>query len=570
MTPAAGLLLITCALLAAPAGAEDPAALAEAALERAVKLPAEKQQVWLSLIEQRYAWAVLITMKPDDARRERDRVAGILHQKTVAWNDMAALLRQLDQREKAAVSHLVRVYREDVYKNFGQRQQELVHRQEAWYRVWSAWEKAGSLPEQQDRLMDWLAAAIKASSQGTLGRLPADPRFSSDEELVSEASVKRWREERDRRRSLAAGPGRVPETAEPRPEIPVRGPLALRVPDPQWGLERLNKAAETTVAREVDAPPTRSAGAPASGSPALAISPTLWRARQTRSTEPSSGNGTDDLTSRPAARRDAAMASDCKASGAAGLMQSPLAGDHGGLVHPLALGGTRPPAELPPHRAVGPTVEPPAVAQTPPPARRSGVPPIELMRRDATSTVAADSDTRRESSPPRDALVMLPRQALQSAVPGMEGPAAYSAQRRPVQPDFAPHNRDDQHAQVNLEELRMRIEGVNLSLRTLEGELDEKRELTTDQLDSLLSRLDILVLRQKDLALFRGLITPQEQARVGQIDSSRAAVATLGTRIAELRSRVCQNQSLRDADRAAALKRFDELSDRLATLTAGK
>ena len=94
--------------------------------------------------------------------------------------------------------------------------------------------------------------------------------------------------------------------------------------------------------------------------------------------------------------------------------------------------------------------------------------------------------------------------------------------------------------------------------------------MTADQLDSLLSRLDILVLRQKDLALFRGLVTTQEQSRVGQIDSSRAAVATLGTRIAELRSRTRQNESLREPDRAAAIKHLDELSDRLATLTAGK
>ena len=71
-------------------------------------------------------------------------------------------------------------------------------------------------------------------------------------------------------------------------------------------------------------------------------------------------------------------------------------------------------------------------------------------------------------------------------------------------------------------ELGTRIEGINLSLRNLEAELNEKRDFTADQLDSLLSRLDILVLRQKDLTLFRDLIAPQEQAKVGQIDSSRS------------------------------------------------
>ena len=91
-----------------------------------------------------------------------------------------------------------------------------------------------------------------------------------------------------------------------------------------------------------------------------------------------------------------------------------------------------------------------------------------------------------------------------------------------------------------------------------------------DQLDSLLSRLDILVLRQKDLTLFRNLIAPQEQAKVGQIDSSRSVVASMGTRIAELRTRIRENEALPEAERTAALRHLDELSDRLATLTAEK
>ena len=115
-----------------------------------------------------------------------------------------------------------------------------------------------------------------------------------------------------------------------------------------------------------------------------------------------------------------------------------------------------------------------------------------------------------------------------------------TARPRPPSPPAAPA---DQHAQVNVEELGTRIEGINLSLRNLEAELNEKRDFTADQLDSLLSRLDILVLRQKDLTLFRDLITPREQAKVGQIDSSRSVVASMGTRIAELRTRIRENEA---------------------------
>jgi len=157
--------------------------------------------------------------------------------------------------------------------------------------------------------------------------------------------------------------------------------------------------------------------------------------------------------------------------------------------------------------------------------------------------------------------------------------AEYRVERKPLgpnvatgqpQPPSSSATQADQHAQVNVEELGTRIEGINLSLRNLEAELHEKRDFTADQLDSLLSRLDILVLRQKDLALFRDLITAGEQARVGQIDSSRSAIAIMGTRIAELRARIRDNAALPAAERTAALKHLDELSDRLATLTAEK
>ena len=44
----------------------------------------------------------------------------------------------------------------------------------------------------------------------------------------------------------------------------------------------------------------------------------------------------------------------------------------------------------------------------------------------------------------------------------------------------------------------------------------------------------------------------------------------MGTRIAELRTRIRENEALPEAERAAALKQLDELSDRLATMTAEK
>ena len=146
VTPSLGLLLTTCLLMAAPAKEEDPAARAQATLQRVSKLPLEHQRVWLRLIEQRYGWAVLLTLKPEDAQREQARVAKILRQKTVAWDELIGLLRQLDQREKAAIARLVRQYRSTVYETFQKRPRDMVDRQEAWYRIWSLWENPAVRP----------------------------------------------------------------------------------------------------------------------------------------------------------------------------------------------------------------------------------------------------------------------------------------------------------------------------------------------------------------------------------------------------------------------------------------
>jgi hypothetical protein len=443
VTPALGLLLTTSLLMAPPAKEEDPAARVQATMQRVSKLPPDHQRVWLLLVEQRYSWAVLLTLKEEDARLEQARVAKILRQKTVAWNELAPLLRQLDQREKAAIGRLVRQYRAEVYGTFDKRPRELVDRQEAWYRIWSLWEKAGSPPEQQDRLMDWLAAAIKASGQDSIRPLPPDPKFGEGVELVPEELVKRLTRP-------------APPPAEPAdnlvPEMQARAPLPLRVPDSRRAIEPARQ------------PPPR-------GYPAVAV--------------------------RASERFD----------GDASLAPAPA---------------SMPPLMLPPSHVFPPLAAVDPRELTAPPAPRHV---IAAMPRDPVTAVETSRDAVAKAEPP---------------------------------------------AQVNIEELGTRIEGINLSLRNLEGELHEKREFTVDQLDSLLSRLDILVLRQKDLTLFRNLVSPRDQAKVGQIDSPRPLVATMGTRIADARIHTRENQAAPESERTAALKHLDELSDRLATLTAEK
>jgi hypothetical protein len=246
VTPALGPLLITCVLLAAPVQSDNPAAQAEATLQKVAKLAPDHQRVWLRLIEQRYGWAALLTLKPEDARLEQDRVAKLLRQKTVAWNELSTLLRHLDQREKLAISRLVRQYRSEVYETFQKRPRELMDRQDAWYRIWSLWEKAGSPPEQQDRLMDWLADAIRASGKDAIGPLPADPKFGDGVELVPEQLVRKLTQPPPEARRPP------PDDFAPMPEAQARSPLPLGVPDSRQVLGPSKEAASAGVVRRAE------------------------------------------------------------------------------------------------------------------------------------------------------------------------------------------------------------------------------------------------------------------------------------------------------------------------------
>ncbi|MGA2257144.1 MAG: hypothetical protein ABSG53_21025 [Thermoguttaceae bacterium] len=563
VTPSLGLLLTTCVLMAAPAKEEDPAARAQATLQRVSKLPLEHQRIWLRLIEQRYGWAVLLTLKPEDAQREQARVAKILRQKTVGWDELVTLLRQLDQREKAAIARLVRQYRSEVYGTFHKRPRDLIDRQDSWYRIWTLWEKSGSPPEQQDRLMDWLADAIKASAKDSFGPLPPDPTFGEDVELVPERLVKQFTQppvaKPDETKPATAGP-RAAEVL-PGPELQARSPLPPRVPDPRRAIGPAKRPSEAVVVRHDEdllwLPSL--AKAPPAVVPPFCILPAIVT------------GDPKELTTLPRSPHQAlVMAVQRGALATPESFPDAVAKTESRGAKPQAIGPQRQPSEPPLPRSVEPR---------PPDQPIAGPAPATAGPRAISQPESVAIEPENPHASHQDVVARLPHKLTEFAVPPPERLAEYRVERKPVRPTVAagqPQSpsstaaQADEHAQVNVDELRTRIEGINLSLRNLETELNEKRDFTADQLDSLISRLDILMLRQKDLTLFRDLTTPREQAKVGQIDSSRSVVATMGTRIAELRTRIRENEAVPEAERTAALKHLDELSDRLATMTAEK
>jgi hypothetical protein len=441
----------------APAKAEDAATRAEAALARLAAMSPAQQRAWLGQLEERWTRAARLTLDAAEARREQARPTALLGQPgtnqrpVVAREALAELLGQLDRREKTAISRLVRQYRLLVQDNFRDQPASFVERREAWFRVWSRWEAAGSLADEQDRLIDWLEAAIRRSRPGSIGPLPHEPSFGLGPSVAPVAKVQ--------------PPAAVP--LEP-------APIPVRLPEPA-----------------VSAPRPREAWCPV---PQVAAR-TVHRA----------GPPADEIP--PAA--------------------SP------------------PPVLLP-----APKIIPPGILNV---ESRPAEPP---------------------RAPPGDVLAMLPEKAEEpGARAGKDrdspGPAPLAKEAAP--PSSPGPEAPGGQVQVDLPGLAARIAGVNLALRTLEGELEEKHEWSADQLHGVLSRLDILMLRQKDLGLFRDLLPPRERAKAGAIESPRQALAGLAARIAEARSRLRGPEADGgDAARPAALRRLDELSDRLAVLASEK
>ncbi len=123
---------------------------------------------------------------------------------------------------------------------------------------------------------------------------------------------------------------------------------------------------------------------------------------------------------------------------------------------------------------------------------------------------------------------------------------------------------------VNVEELEARIAAVNLALRGLEAELAENTPWTAARLEPLADRLKGLVVRYRDLGLFRDALSKEEQADVTKLETPKSAIAELAAHVAEARKRANGPQFVGDeVERRAELTRLQVISHELAKL-AGK
>ncbi len=199
------LMLLASVLLLSPcvAAAADTGVDVAGVFDRVGKLPPPEQQAWLKRLEQRSARAARLTLEPDEAARRQAETYAKLHQKTISWQTLRGVVVETDAREKAAVERLADRYRRLVFDTFSDEIDEYNQRQQAWRDVRGQWEQSGSRFDEQDRLIDWLEAAIAAATPKKIAPIPKRPEVvASGEETV------------------ASGEWLVASEKEPDPKIP--------------------------------------------------------------------------------------------------------------------------------------------------------------------------------------------------------------------------------------------------------------------------------------------------------------------------------------------------------------
>jgi hypothetical protein len=559
------LLLASPARGACVAGrpAEDPSGW-QTPLEGYSRLSPAAQQDWIRDLLDRLDRANRVVLAPDEAAAEQARhallrgggwmphppTAGrVAGGGTIPHSGLLQLLRQTDQREKAAIERLARRFRMRVYDTFRLQRGEYTRRRAAWDHALATWEAAGRPFDQQPRLIDWLEAATRNCTRGSVAPLPDPPSFEPLGEVPQPVSpvasppqpnppgdggyvrvpyppiAPGWRTpgEPAGGQTQPSGPVLPPTAATMLRDQPSVGALPERSPPvpPQQPSARRQPSGPTAADKPSPLPVRRSAELPL-----------IW--------EPSTPADIPPI--QPAPPGIAALVVGDGARRAAGSLSK--------------IGG-QPAAHLPPS---GGEVPLPSAAYA---FRR--IPPSEV-------TTAASS---RVGQPPSRSLPIggaTPTPARVGGPAALEPkshgvPAAISQvedSSRRVLPGTRPHR-------VNLDELATRIAGANLALQALEAELDKDDPWNARRLAPLVDRLGILVLRRNDLALFQGLIWPPERARVGHLSSPQAAISRLAARIFEARTHASGPNFIgSQPERRAELRELDELSRQLAEMASPK
>jgi hypothetical protein len=528
------------------------------------------QQAWLKRLEVRAARAAVMRFDADEAKRQEAAVYAQLHQKTITWQVLRAVIDQVDTWEKGVIDQLVRQYGNLVFDTFHKQIDVYNQRRQAWLDVYSEWEHAGKPFDQRDRLIDWLQAAIRSAAPGSKEPIPERPKFVSEQPAAPAETAPPTRPPAVAKPQGAPGGGQAsPATAMPTPPTETAKPSAA-----SGGTEPPQKAkqeGEKSTTKSATNPPAEPAKPPAA--PGAGGSPQQPKSESEKPPE------------KAPAKRPAETA---KPQAAAAPGAPPTARAAAGRAIEDA---DRELARMAPARAAEPPLAAPrpiATAQEPTMAdrswrRRSGGdeadgatvgPPAIAARRAAEPQAIGGVSVQLPSRQPMAVAVSVPRVAqpvpppvVAAASPRQEPSKSPALHAAAVETMTAVSSEAPAAVEVEPEELVARIRGCNLALRALEVELDEKGAWTAARLEPLVKRLERLALRRHDLQLFREVVPPQERSGLETLDSTKSVVSPLAVHIVEARS-WASGAAFKGSgeDRERELRRLNELSHRLAAV----
>ncbi len=177
------------------------------------------------------------------------------------------------------------------------------------------------------------------------------------------------------------------------------------------------------------------------------------------------------------------------------------------------------------------------------------------------------ADEGHRPSSPRSAVETNPSVISPARPADVSTPVVESPPRPPTRTTVGDDPTERNVARINLGELAARVAGHNFSLRAVETDLIDAREVDVRQLESAIEVLERLTTRRQDLVLYYGLLSTDDQSRVGRIEVPGDVFALLGDRISELRTQVeTSSHNRSNATSRVALFTLDTLSKRLAEI----
>jgi len=547
-------------------GPPEPSPIAPA-LARYEQLPVAARERWVREMLVRLDRANAVVLARDEAARQRARTEKFARLVAGGYrpprSSLENLLRELTRREQQAVESLARRYRIQIYRTFRQQEEVFRGRKGAWDRVEAAWRAAGGPIEPQHQMIDWLVVATYRSTPGTIGALPGVPNFGPQIGLpgawpgrLAEPGRPRepalpWtvlRPELPPRRSPVPPPPASPPR-DPRAQAALAGdwllPAPTRPEPPPAELAAIDAARVGARPRVRPLQPGETAAEVADGAPRVAAIPV-------RPLPEPSGPAPADTASRPGPTAPITVEQPAVPENGSAMGDWLLPPRRGSAertdqppAHEPTAGQARSPARSglgAPHAPGGEPVPGPQVA--------SAFPPSEWPAFPVEPPAPRPPAPRPPAPPDRPAEPTIPH-GVASPDEGISGLG------QPPEP----------RVRVNLNELAAGIAGANLALRALEAELDNEMPPAARDLASLVDRLEILVLRHDDLALFCELITPEEQRRAGRLESPRALIPRLANKVFELRSRATGREFTgTEPERELELKILADLSRQLAEM----